>query len=324
MYRLLLFIYRVKEIILCLIQIIELENIEEVRRKGIKTYYSLFYIKKIIISPMQLYLALTGKVLNVRYIEIPLTTVCTLKCKGCSALIDSYPAALLRHIDINEIVLMLNSLTSAVDSIYKIRLLGGEPLCYPHLYDVLCIINNEDKIMISDIVTNGTLIIKDERILDILKNKKFHITISDYGPISRKKDELINQLRQNNIRYQIAPIEVWYDFGDLVIRDYSKAELREMFYNCRSKSTGSCKNLLYGRIFHCPRNSHGANIGKIPLRDSDYVDLLDNTVSSEEIKKRLFKFFYGYIPYVEACKYCSHGRYSKTIPIAKQISNKND
>ena len=92
-------------------------------------------------------------------------------------------------------------LIDATDSIYELRLLGGEPLYYLHLYDVLNLINDEDNIKTSNIVNNGILIIKDERILEILKNSTFHLVISDYGFLSRKKNELIKQLEEHHIRY---------------------------------------------------------------------------------------------------------------------------
>ena len=50
------------------------------------------------------------------------------------------------------------------------------------------------------IYTNATIIPKGEN-FECLKNDKIFIEITDYGNLSRRRDELIKLLEENNIRY---------------------------------------------------------------------------------------------------------------------------
>lgn len=271
----------------------------------------LFYLKRVFQNLKKLIDIFVFRKLYVYYVEMVLTTVCTLNCMGCSALMDYYSKK--SHINLNENINALQNMIKVCDIIEHLRLLGGEPLCYPKLYEILEYLNNQVKVKKVTIVTNGTLLIKDNRILEILKNEKFNVYISDYGLISRKKNELINQLKNNNIKY-IVPDEdrMWRDYGNLECRNRSEKELCNQFINCRIM----CNSILNGKLHHCPRSSHGTNLKKIPLREIDYIDLLDNNLT----KKQLYNFFFKYVSYIETCNYCNAGTNDlKQIPPGKQL-----
>jgi len=272
-------------------------------------------IKKMLLNPKITLAYLTGKIFSVEYTEIVLTTTCTLNCKGCSALMNEYTKGY--HTDLEQNIKSLERLLSAIDSLNLLRLLGGEPLCYPNLYEILAFTNQQEKIKNVGIVTNGTLLIKDERILEILKNKKFYVYISNYGKNSRKRDELIEQLKQNNIAYILGSEDyIWRDYGNLECRNRKENELRKQFLECKIL----CKSIFEGKLHHCPRSSHGTKLGKIPLVKRDYVDLLDENTTQKELRKKLYKFYYGYVPYVEACNYCNNATKDlKEIHAGEQI-----
>ena len=272
------------------------------------------YIRKMLCNPIRTFLNLSGKVFNVKYTEIVLTTVCTLKCKGCSALMREYKNPY--HTDLEKNIKSLERMLNSVDSIRLFRLLGGEPLCYPNLYEMLLFISKQNKIKHATIVTNGTLLIKDERTIELLKNKKFSVFISNYGDISNKKNELINQLKSNNIKYILSDEEkLWRDYGNLEYRNRNKKSLKKQFLNCKIM----CNSIFEGKLHHCPRSTHGMNLNKIPVRKQDYVDLLDNNFTTKQLRKELYKFFYKYVPYIEACNYCNGGTNEiKKIPAGMQ------
>ena len=259
-------------------------------------------LKKIVFHPIKAFSIFKKGDFNIEYIEMVLTTKCTLKCVGCSALMCYYKKQ--NDILLENNIKALERIVNACDSLFCLRLLGGEPLCYQNLYDILLFIKNKDKIKKVTIVTNGTLTINDNRIIEILKEDKFDVYISDYGKISRKKDGLIQQLEKNNIKYYSSKIDTkWRDYGNLECRNRTEKELKKQFLNCNIM----CTSILNGKLHHCPRSSHGTNLNKIPLKDVDYIDLLDNNIDDCELRKRLFEFFYGYIPYIEACNYCNSG-----------------
>jgi len=272
------------------------------------------YLKKCLCHPILVLKTITKKELNIRYMEMVLTTKCTLNCNGCSALMGYYDKKY--DIGIDRNIDALKKLVSVCDAINQLRLLGGEPLLYKNLYEVLNFINTQDKIKRATIVTNGTLLIVDDRIIDILKNNKFDVFISNYGKNSREKEELIKQLKDNNIKYEIGREEaLWRDYGNLDKRQRKEKELRKQFLNCNIM----CTSILDGKIHHCPRSSHGTNMKKIPLRNQDYIDLLDTDFNEKELRKRLYEFLFKYVPYVEACDYCNSGtKELKSIPAGQQ------
>ena len=260
-----------------------------------------YYLKKLLLNPKRIILNLIGKELNVSYVEVVLTTFCTLNCKGCSALMPFYKKR--NHLDLDIIIKSLDTLTDSVDSIQKLRLLGGEPLLYPNIIELIKYTLKNDKIKNVIIVTNGTLILSNE-LIELLKNNKCGVYISDYGIISIKKDELINQLNKNNIKYELKnENSKWRDYGNLECRNRTKKELKKQFSKCGI----NCSSLFDGKLFYCPRNSHGTNLKKIPLKNEDYIELYNNTLDKKQLNKKLYKFFYKYTPYIEACNYCNEG-----------------
>ena len=260
-----------------------------------------YYVKIVLLNPKRILLNLIGKELNISYIEVVLTTFCTLNCKGCSALMPFYNKR--KNYDLDVIIKSLDTLTESVNSVQKLRLLGGEPLLYPNIEELIKYTSKNDKIKNVIIVTNGTLLLSDE-LIELLKDNKFGVYISDYGEISIKKDELVNQLKSNNIRCELKNEKSkWRDYGDLECRNRTKRKLKKQFSKCEI----NCSSIFDGKLFYCPRNSHGTNLKKIPLRNEDYIELYNNTLDKKQLRKKLYHFFYKYTPYIEACNYCDAG-----------------
>ena len=272
------------------------------------------YLIKCFCHPITILKKIIYKELNIDYVEMVLTTRCTLNCKGCSALMNYYKKR--SDMDIIKNIESIRKITNSCNSIKHLRLLGGEPLLYSKMFEMLEFLKKQDKIKRVTIVTNGTLLINDDRVIKILKNDKFDVFISNYGDTSSKKEELIKQLNSNNIKFVIKnENSSWRDYGNLENRNRKKRELRKQFTNCKV----SCTSILDGNIYHCPRSSHGYNLKKIPLKEQDYINLLDENKSEKQLRKELYEFFYKYVPYVEACNYCNSAtKEMKMIPSGEQ------
>lgn len=269
-------------------------------------------IKKIglfLLIPFRCIKVLIGKEFIIPYVEVVLTTFCNLKCKGCSALMEYYKKR--DNYEVKDIIKSIQRLVDSCDSIKHLRLLGGEPLCYPELYDVIAYLKKQEKINRIAIVTNGTLLIKDDRIIDLLKDdKRFYFSISNYGSVSKNYDDLIKQLEDNNIDY--VPMRVnyeWIDYGNFDKRNRKKKDLIKQYCYC----THRVRSLLNGKLFQCYRCSHSTNLKLVPLVEKDYIDLFDDSISIKDLRKRLYKFMYGYIEYIESCDYCDCNKNSKVI-----------
>ena len=295
--------------------VIALMNYElprELKERNVKVTRK-FLLNKCLRSPGKALSIVLGTHLYVHYVEFVLTTYCSLRCKNCSALMPLYGKDEKRkHLDASQILSSMERLLSAVDSVHLMRLLGGEPLLYPELATVLEYVARQDKIKRAGIVTNGTMLIRDERVLKILQeNPKLFVYISDYGVHSRHLQDLTRQLDEYHIKHITFPMgRTWVDYGGFEKRDKTEEELVEQFRLC----THNCTSVLAGKWYQCPRCSHATNLGLIPDPPEEYIDLNDTQIPRRKLRRRIRKFLFGYIPYVEGCRYCDFGPNPKLIP----------
>ena len=233
------------------------------------------------------------------YIEMPLTVRCTLRCVKCANLMQYYKHCwdmpyedALRYIDI---------LLDTADKIYQYGLIGGEPFLYPNLAGIvecLCTCGKVEKILI---LTNGTVVPKDEALLCALHNKKVSVRISDYGEKSRRLKEMTALFDEREICYKVENmVENWYDFGNLHVRGRNEEQLSRQFQMCSS----TCTSYLNGRLHACPRSGHGMDLGLIPDRTGDYADLA-NLIDRKQRRVEVRRFLNQ--KYITACDYCNKG-----------------
>lgn len=242
--------------------------------------------------------------------EIPITTKCSLNCKKCSNLIPCYKKR--SDYDTDILIKSINKFLSCINYIVFIRILGGEPFLNKDLSKILEEVLKSDKIQRIEIVTNGTVIPKDKKLLDILKNNRIIVSVSEYPIVDYNK--LILFLKKNNIKYRIDKMNFWMDYGKPNKRNKSNKELIKQYARCNNV----CKSLVNGQLHLCPRSSHGTDLGIITNNEDDYVDLLDDKISDIEKRKKLIRLFKK--KYIVACDYCDFGtNKSKKIPVAEQI-----
>lgn len=218
------------------------------------------------------------------------------------------------HENVNDVIASLESLLGAVKRCNNVHLLGGEPLLYPDLYEILDYLRSKDNVNHIGITTNRTLLIKEERVKNLLKDSKFFVTISNYGDaVSKKFQELVQQLKESNIRCEVRLNESpWVDFGEFDNRNRTEGELNNMFTNCGYK--GTCV-VLGGKFYRCSRSAHGANLGLIPSKKEDYVVL---SGGKNVLRNKLFKYLYRDYQYIESCKYCDMVENPKQIQAGVQ------
>lgn len=247
------------------------------------------------------------------YLEIPITTKCSLKCKKCSNLIPCYQKR--SDYDINILLRSLNRFLGCINHIVFIRILGGEPFLNKDLYKILEELLNSKKIQRIEVVTNGTIVPKDKKLLEVLKNKRIIVSISQYPMVDYNK--LVAFLKKNNISYRIDKMNFWLDYGEPYKRNKSERMLVKQFTKCNNV----CKSLINGQLHLCPRSSHGTDLGIITNNKEDYLDLLDDTISDIELEEKLKKLYKK--KYITACDYCDFGtKKSRKIPVAEQIEKK--
>lgn len=251
-----------------------------------------------------------------KYIEVPITTKCTLKCKECCNLIQFYQDSY--QISGHDIIYDIKNLSNIAKKILRLRLLGGEPLLHPELPRIVEQILQYKNIKNIEIVTNGTLTLSREMIEVLIKSERVSIDISNYGEKSIKQKELIAQLENNNIRYSTQKERIfWTAQADCSYRGRNESQLMDVLSKCNM----DCISMLNGEIHLCPRSSHGMDLGIIPNNKTDYYNVRQME-SIKEGKKNIYRLLNTRS--IIACNYCDTYRWKELpqVRAAEQISKK--
>ncbi len=249
-----------------------------------------------------------------------LTDKCTLNCKNCDGYIPFHA-----HPKTDSLDTIKNSYKKIIEvcgHVEIINLLGGEPLLHPDIAQVTRYFANDNRCSHVAIISNGTIVPKPE-LIDILKSPKCTFRISDYGNLSRHKDEIIALLEKEKIKYEVTNYQYW-DRIPTIQRQYETFEQLDAKYNACTT------NLLYvkhGKVFQCTFVAGLSDLGKSMLPDfeKNYVDLL--LPGSKDVTLQVGKFVQQIHQrqHLDACKYCpgSHClHFENKVPVAEQAKGK--
>lgn len=234
-------------------------------------------------------------------LNVVITTKCTLKCKGCSALMDYYFPEQQKDMNLDTTLKCFDKLMSYIDYILGVALIGGEPFVYKDLDKVLEHIVNQSyigKIGRLDIVTNGTLIPSDS-VLKVLgaHNDIITVTISDYGKLSSKKYELIKKLNEYNCTYYHKNVKTWYSYGQPIIPETNIPE-SEIRMKCEKCDCAGNIRQINNKLYSCYFVAFADDAQLIPYDKRNYLDLY-----TDEINKSILREFINEIQ--PGRKYCN-------------------
>lgn len=241
---------------------------------------------------------ITGR-FELDYVEVFITSKCTVRCKDCSILIPYQHE--LQDFDADSIINDLKKFLGYVDYVHKLGILGGEAMLHRDFVKILEFAANISKVGSIRIVTNGTYI-PNESILGVLKaTPNVYMNISEYPLLdSGKKQRLENVLKENEIKFSVYKDQEWSDLGSPVTpKEENGRILRKRFKRCWMNK---CNGLLDGRVYMCGRSAFLPRIYKIDNGDTDYLDIrsiTDNNDGRKKLKKMLKKRV------LAACAYCN-------------------
>jgi len=246
-------------------------------------------------------------------VTIIITTKCTLRCKDCVAMIPNYKRP--HDFDMGACLSNIRKIVNAVDGINALVVQGGETFLYPQLSGFIAEVVNEKKIDDISVIINGTLL-PDDKLLLTLKNKKITVLLSDYGPLSNKKDELIRLFEENGICYEIRPMIEggWIDYGLPEKRNRTKKELQKMFKKCSFPKQN--KMIIGNNLYSCCRIASMLDSCSIPVGSGDCFSL---ETDRADFRKDLIRFWVQDQAYA-GCDYCDFVL-GKKIEAAVQITN---
>lgn len=260
---------------------------------------------------------LTGdEELVVGSIDVCMTTRCDLKCKGCGSLMPMYKHP--KDVEIDLIIHSLDRFFSVVDRVFRVNVIGGEPFLYPQMDQVIEYLNNKDQVVKVVVPTNGTVVPSNPHLYEVLRHPKNHVRISHYEAFDKKSGKLLEKLREENIDHSVkqfgADTFLWYDFGDYEYRNRTEEELAKQYYECEVE----WMSLYRGKLYPCPRAAHSIDLGFQPA-EGNFVDIADESISLEEMKRNLEKFVYE-TAFYPACNRCDRGTgLCPVIPVAEQL-----
>lgn len=301
------------------IQMCNLYFRDKVRNRGWENQSLLFRLKNLIIVlvtyQVKFWAILSGRYSYLRQAELVLTTKCSLRCRDCANLMQYYNKPY--DVDFRDVITSFENLVKNFEEINTIVLVGGEPFLSKNISEIIFHIAKFPQINHINIFTNGT-IIPNEKDIYALKNAKVKIIISDYGKLSRKKYELMDLCKKNDINFHLKNEDLcWGDVGDMEPRKRTSGQLSRQFKKCNNY----CRSILNGKLFYCPRAAHGDDLGYINA-NNEYVNLLNCNVSKREIMNIVYSSHY-----FSACDYCNYGTkemVSITPGVQMQKSGKKD
>ncbi len=241
---------------------------------------------------------------------VNITDRCTLQCKECSALIPYFKKRSEAEYDL--LIQDIDKILNIVDEIICLEFIGGEPLLYSKLEALLQYTQKISKIKMVEITTNAT-IVPNEELIQVLKNEKTLVQISEYKNIDKQKiGEVQKILEENSIKYKVLEMDRWYSYGNADKRMRSKRELLYSYYYCNDNE--SCRTLYDGKIFVCGRAAALYGIGKL-TDNSSFLEVRQN----DKITNENIKDFYLHKKYAEACDFCDVSRdVLKVVEVAEQ------
>jgi sulfatase maturation enzyme AslB (radical SAM superfamily) len=198
-----------------------------------------------------------------------------------------------KNISYEMVVKDFENLTSKIDHVFEVRLIGGEPFVNKDIYKIIDYFLNSSKITKLVIYTNATIPLKSE----FMKNyvtPKLIFSITDYGHLSKNTKKVTDLLQEMNIAYRALPPNNWTDSA--IIKDQKRSEegMIDIFDRCCGKNLFT---LMYGKLYRCPFVSNAERLHAIPFNEKNGVSL---NASSEEIISYTSK-----IKYLPACNFCN-------------------
>lgn len=236
-----------------------------------------------------------------RSIELIVTEKCSLKCKDCSNLMQYYQSP--ENEEMDSLISELTDLFSICDDINEVRIIGGEPFLHKELNLLLNFLNLENKIHNIVIYTNGTIVPRPE-VLDSLKSQKVLVLITDYGVLSRRKDPLLEELKQNGINVVDELAQNWTDCGRIHRWNRTEEENNLVFAEC------CAKNLLTvsaGKLYRCPFSAHLDRLNAAQDLNGDYFEIPkidENREYSSKFRTSLKEFAFEKKS-LKSCDYCN-------------------
>lgn len=224
------------------------------------------------------------------HIELHISDKCNLNCRGCthfSPLYDEIGAVFEEKLD------DIKKIKRLFDEVFRIDILGGEPLLNPELSRYVIELRKELPRTFIQIYSNGLLIPKmSDCDLRIIKENNIGVSISEYAPTHKMIDCIKETLERYEINYRIADFDFKQKFN-LPISTNAKSQHPKL---CISNG---CITVDKGRISRCPTLMYVSKFNEYFGENlpTDGIYNLDEYETGENLMKDMEKE-------IPLCKHC--------------------
>lgn len=228
-------------------------------------------------------------------VDVIITNYCTLRCKDCCTLTPYVSLEHRRHLPLDELERDLKSLNETVDSVVNLDIIGGEPLLYPHLSELIYFVHGLSNFYQIMVDTNGT-IVPERKVIKALIECGVIVHITDYGEVSNKKEKVIEELERNDVLVacRASNLFAWYDFGEI----FDRGNGDKQWNNCHAKD---CPTVYDGKFHICTRDLRYIERNLYIPNEEEHVELRNSDLSRRrEVMKNLYK---RDLP-ITGCRFC--------------------
>lgn len=239
-------------------------------------------------------------------IGVPITSRCNLKCKHCGYLLPYIAEK--KDYDKYEIVNSVRKLIEISGCLMMVTVVGGEPFLDADLLYICEELGKLDELMILRIVTNGKKI-PEKGLLKKLSNVITCIMISDYGELSKYKNDILDIAHQENVCCYASELNEWFPVQKPSLQNRTEQENIARMRCCEFNKGGYF--VMEGCLWKCGFSAWATTNGLIEAIEEDFVRLTENVHLGEEIKCLEEKD-------LKACAYCTTD-FEKTVPRGEQM-----
>lgn len=226
-------------------------------------------------------------------IEIHASDHCNLSCSSCS---HFAPLAKPKFCNLSLLKESLNKLSRFEDTIYKIRILGGEPLLNPQICEIFETVHKLCPHVLLEMSTNGILIPKMSKDFFVLFRKLgVIINITQYPLNSELYKNIEDILIKEQVNYKLSTL-------DRTINKWNKIKLHETSFPVlkskinflkKSQCNRMCIQLVDDKLFPCNVSAYVHHLNtafgtKFIHRKGDFLEI-DKIKSSKDIRRLLYK-----------------------------------
>lgn len=237
------------------------------------------------------------------------TMRCNLRCELCGVLVPQYEYR--PQMSLEELSQTLEALFSVVDHVARLQITGGEPLLHPELCPMLmCCFRYQDRFDEMWFFSNCAVPFRQD-VMDVLAAHKEQVMVhcSDYGVRPEISARNLRLLEEAGIPHKYLKYygddqycDGWVDNGDFVPHHRTQAENEAVFASCSHVCRGGSWYIRHGQMHWCGRSVRGTELKKVPLRQEDYLDILDPGTTTAEKRTRLEELMK--VRSIAACDYC--------------------